>query len=218
MRINHASRDERFRTHPGLALYGIESYLAVPLRRRDGSYFGTLCTLDPAPTDLAEDAAAIFTLLADLIAFELEADEQGRQQEAQIRALEDVIAIAGHDLRQPLTILLGRLQLLARAARRATLTPEELAARVEELTGQVRRAPVSARTGRPRGRGRPHAATGTSSVAGREAGTDAGCSVPRCSVPRSRSTKRRSSPATGSDSFQMVRVDCQNCRGNGPVV
>ena len=140
MRINHASQDARFSTHPGLQLYGIESYLAVPLRRRDGSYFGTLCTLDPAPTDLAEDAAAIFTLLADLIAFELEADEQGRQQEAQIRALEDVIAIAGHDLRQPLTILLGRLQLLARAARRATLTPEELAARVEELTGQVRRA------------------------------------------------------------------------------
>jgi signal transduction histidine kinase len=140
MRINHASQDERFRTHPGLALYGIESYLAVPLRRRDGSYFGTLCTLDPAPTDLADDAAAIFTLLADLIAFELEADEQQRQQAAQIRALEDVIAIAGHDLRQPLTVLLGRLQLLARAARRESLTPEELATRVDELTGQVRRA------------------------------------------------------------------------------
>ena len=140
MQFNHASQDERFRAHPGLTLYGIESYLAVPLRRRDGSYFGTLCTLDPAPTALDEDAAAIFTLLADLIAYELEADEQQRQQEAQIRALEDVIAIAGHDLRQPLTILLGRLQLLARAARRGGLTPEELAARVEELTGQVRRA------------------------------------------------------------------------------
>lgn len=112
----------------------------MPLRRRDGSYFGTLCTLDPAPTDLADDAAAIFTLLADLIAFELEADEQQRQQAAQIRALEDVIAIAGHDLRQPLTVLLGRLQLLARAARRESLTPEELATRVDELTGQVRRA------------------------------------------------------------------------------
>ncbi|HEY8600839.1 MAG TPA: GAF domain-containing sensor histidine kinase [Thermomicrobiales bacterium] len=140
MRIRHASEDERFRSHPGLALYGIESYLAVPLRRRDGSYFGTLCTLDPAPTDLADDAAAIFTLLADLIAFELEADEQQRQQAAQIRTLEDVIAIAGHDLRQPLTILLGRLQLLARVARRGGLAPEELAARVDELTGQVRRA------------------------------------------------------------------------------
>jgi len=140
MRIAHASEEERYREHPGLALYGIESYLAVPLHRRDGSYFGTLCTLDPAPTSLDEDAAAIFTLLADLIAFELEADEQQRQQAAQIRALEDVIAIAGHDLRQPLTILLGRLQLLARAARRAPLAPEDLGTRVDALTAQVRRA------------------------------------------------------------------------------
>lgn len=140
MRINHASDDARFRTHPGLQLYGIESYLAVPLRRRDGSYFGTLCTLDPEPTALTDDTAAIFTLLADLIAFELEDDEQRRRQATQIRTLEEVIAIAGHDLRQPLTILLGRLQLLARAARRATLTPEDIAVRVDELTGQVRRA------------------------------------------------------------------------------
>jgi signal transduction histidine kinase len=140
MRINHASQDERFREHPGLVLYGIESYLAVPLYRRDGSPFGTLCTLDPAPTDLDDDALAIFTLLADLIAFELEADEQQQQQQAQLRALEEVIAIAGHDLRQPLTVLLARLQLLARAARQNSIPGPELAARAEGLAAQVRRA------------------------------------------------------------------------------
>ena len=140
MRINHASQDERFREHPGLLLYGIESYLAVPLHRRDGSPFGTLCTLDPAPTALDDDAFAIFTLLADLIAFELEADEQQRQQATQLRALEEIIAIAGHDLRQPLTVLLARLQLLARAARRDTIPAAELVARAESLTAQVRHA------------------------------------------------------------------------------
>ena len=139
MRINHASADPRFRAHPGLALHGIESYLAVPLIRRDGRPFGTLCTLDPRPAALGDDAFAIFHLLADLIAFELEADERQREREAQIRALEDVIAIAGHDLRQPLTVLLGELQLLARQVRREGAAPA-VAARVDGLIAQARRA------------------------------------------------------------------------------
>lgn len=95
-------------------IYGIESYIAVPLNRRDGSYFGTLCALDPLPATLSEDNFTIFHLLAQLIGFELEADEKQRQREAELRGLEDLIAIAGHDLRQPLTVLQGRIQLLAR--------------------------------------------------------------------------------------------------------
>jgi signal transduction histidine kinase len=56
-------------------VYGIQSYIAVPLVRRDGSYFGTLCAFDPQPTDLTEESFEVFYLLANLIAFELEADE-----------------------------------------------------------------------------------------------------------------------------------------------
>ncbi len=139
MLINHASADPRFRDHPGLALYGIESYIAVPLTRRDGSYFGTLCALDPQPTDLGEDAFEIFRLLAQLIAFEMEAEEERRRREADLRALEDFIAIAAHDLRQPLTILSGRLQLLVRQVRRS-LPAGEVAARLDDLMVQARRA------------------------------------------------------------------------------
>ncbi|MEO6457587.1 MAG: GAF domain-containing protein, partial [Chloroflexia bacterium] len=62
--MNHASTDPRFRDHPGLHLYGIESYIAVPLNRRDGSFFGTLCALDPLPADLSSDDFEIFSLLA----------------------------------------------------------------------------------------------------------------------------------------------------------
>lgn len=137
--VNHASADPRFRDHPGLALYGIESYIAVPLNRRDGSYFGTLCALDPEPAALDEDAFEVFQLLAQLIAFEMEADEERLRQAADRRALEDFIAIAAHDLRQPLTVLAGRLQLLARQVRRG-LGPDEIAERVDMLLGQARRA------------------------------------------------------------------------------
>ncbi|WP_405046635.1 GAF domain-containing protein [Pseudomonas sp.] len=83
--INKASVDPRFSAHPGLALYGIESYIAVPLNRLDGTYFGTLCALDTEPAQLSEADFDILQLLAQLIAFELEADEQQRRRDIQQR-------------------------------------------------------------------------------------------------------------------------------------
>lgn len=137
--IEHASVDPRVEGHPAPLLYGVESYIAVPLRRRDGSYFGTLCTLDPAVVEIDEDILSTFELLSRLLAFELEADEQQTQRESHIRTLEDIIAIAGHDIRQPLTAILGGLQFLSRRARRGA-SLDELADQADQLTAQVRRA------------------------------------------------------------------------------
>lgn len=101
-------------------MYGIESYIAVPLNRRDGSYFGTLCALDPLPAShLSEDNFAMFELLASLISYELEEQDNenlrralaeslaGQLQEAQLQAeeREKMMAILGHDLRNPLTAI-----------------------------------------------------------------------------------------------------------------
>ena len=118
--------------------YAIESYIAVPLMRRDGSYFGTLCSLDPSPTQLTDQHFEVYTLLAQLIAFELEAEEEQRRQEARRRALEGVIAVAAHDLRTPLTILYGKLQMLVRRMRRGTPSAE-LADTADSLLAQTRR-------------------------------------------------------------------------------
>lgn len=137
--IERASVDPRVDGHPAPLLYGVESYIAVPLRRRDGSYFGTLCTLDPAAVEIDEDILSTFELLSRLLAFELEADEQQTQRESHIRTLEDIIAIAGHDIRQPLTAILGGLQFLSRRARRGA-SLDELADQADQLTAQVRRA------------------------------------------------------------------------------
>jgi signal transduction histidine kinase len=139
--ITHASQDPRFQEHPGLHRYGIESYIAVPLFRPDGSPFGTLCALDPNPAPLTEQNFAIFRLLADLITFELEADEQQQRRETALRALEDFVAVAVHDLRQPLTALYGRAQMLARRAQRGA-SAEELALAAAQVAGHARRANV----------------------------------------------------------------------------
>lgn len=137
--IEHASVDVRVEGHPALSLYGVESYIAVPLVRRDGSSFGTLCTLDTLPVDIDDAVLSMFELLARLLVHEMEADEQQKQRESQIRTLEDIIAIAGHDIRQPLTTILGGLQFLSRRAHRGA-SPDDLATQADQLTIQVRRA------------------------------------------------------------------------------
>jgi signal transduction histidine kinase len=139
--ITHASADPRFRDHPGLHIYGIESYIAVPLRRRDGTTIGTLCALDPLPTAIPEATLADFRLLADLLAFELAALEEEQRRKDDLRLMEDFIAIAAHDLRQPLTALYGRAQLLTRRARRG-VSASDLLVSAEMVEAEARRAIV----------------------------------------------------------------------------
>ena len=79
MLINHASADPRFAEHPGHKLHGIQSYIAVPLNRRDGTYFGTLCAFDLLPAELTDEIFEVFHLLASLIAYELEAEDVEHQ-------------------------------------------------------------------------------------------------------------------------------------------
>jgi signal transduction histidine kinase len=122
-----------------LHLHGIESYIGVPLNRRDGTYFGTLCALDPQPTDLSDTDFEVFQLLSQLISFELEAEEQQAKRASEMRALEDIIAIAAHDLRQPLTVLSGRAELLARQARRGA-SGDQLLTGLDDIVKQARRA------------------------------------------------------------------------------
>lgn len=87
----------------------------MPLFRRDCSYFGTLCALDPLAANLNESNLLIFNLLANLIAFQLEAEDRRQKLDEELRATREMghirerfIGILGHDLRSPLnTILLG---------------------------------------------------------------------------------------------------------------
>lgn len=145
--ITRASADPRFVDHPAWQLYGIEGYVAVPLKRRNGDQFGVLCALDAQPTELTEDVFAIFQLLADLIAFELEADEQQRhqaaavayaQQEAAVR--DQFLASVAHDLKNPLTSIFGYAGFLKRLAERGGSIPvDRLLASVGNIQRSVTR-------------------------------------------------------------------------------
>jgi len=45
--IDEVATDPHWRRHPIPALYGFKSYVSVPIMLEDGSFFGTLCAIDP---------------------------------------------------------------------------------------------------------------------------------------------------------------------------
>lgn len=51
--IDHIGADPEWRTHPVPMLYGFESYVSLPVFLKDGSFYGTLCAIDPAPRILS---------------------------------------------------------------------------------------------------------------------------------------------------------------------
>ncbi len=81
--IEHASQDESFCRHPTPRMYGFESYIAVPIIRRNGEVFGTICALDPRPASLRDPKILrMVTLYAELIAAQLEIEDQLEANEA----------------------------------------------------------------------------------------------------------------------------------------
>ena len=141
--ITHASKDPVYRNHPALLNYKIESYIAVPLHRRNGSSFGVLCALDPDPSNLAPEHIDTLRLLASLISYELEAEELQQRLEVDLSAAQEaglardrLVGVLSHDLRTPLTSVVLGAQHLASLSR---LAPEDRRTAVAVL-GSARRA------------------------------------------------------------------------------
>lgn len=134
--IDHVDEDEIFRLHPTPKMYGLQSYISVPILHR-GEFFGTLCAIDPRPAKLRNpQTIMLFELFADLVGNHLDTQERlarseaallSERQTAELR--EQFIAVLGHDLRNPLAAIDGGAQLLMK-------TP--LSAKGEVIVGQVR--------------------------------------------------------------------------------
>lgn len=118
--IDHVAEDEIYRGHPTPAMYGFQSYISMPIFRRDGTMFGTLCAIDPKPRVLKTPAViGMFKLFAELIGFHIDstdrlassqADLMDERKTAELR--EQFIAVLGHDLRNPLAALDAGARLL----------------------------------------------------------------------------------------------------------
>ena len=118
--IDHVAEDDEFRDHHTPAMYGIQSYISMPIRLTDGTFFGTLCAIDPEPHRLkTQENIAMFEMFADMIGFHLSTIERLEMvetilsDERETAALrEQFIAVLGHDLRNPLMAIRSGVTLL----------------------------------------------------------------------------------------------------------
>lgn len=108
--FDDATLHYRYRDHHTPRIYGLRSYISMPIIRADGSFWGTLCAIDPNPAKVDNpQVIGTFKLFAELIAHHLDAADRLRSTEASLereRELselrEQFIAVLGHDLRNPL--------------------------------------------------------------------------------------------------------------------
>ena len=120
--FDHASEDPVYRGHHTPRIYGIESYISVPIVRPGGEYFGNLCALDPVPRHVTDPKTmAMFQSFAELIGRQLDVEERQEETEdalldarATAELREQFIAVLGHDLRSPLASIGAIGQILAR--------------------------------------------------------------------------------------------------------
>ncbi|MFJ7111346.1 ATP-binding protein [Pseudomonas sp. NPDC098740] len=120
--IDKASEDPLYRDHHTPRLYQFESYIAVPIFRTDGRFFGTLCALDPNPAPLKSSTIqSTMESFARMLALQIESEENLQKTEAALRQeretaelREQFIAVLGHDLRNPLFAISAGAEMLLR--------------------------------------------------------------------------------------------------------
>ncbi len=73
--IDHVAENAQYRAHHTPLQYGFQSYISMPIVLPDGTFFGTLCAIDPRPARLkTPETIGMFKLFAELIAFHLDAN------------------------------------------------------------------------------------------------------------------------------------------------
>lgn len=108
--IDHVSLDPHYCDHQTPKMYRFESYITIPVFRTDGSFFGTICALDPEPAQLKSSTIqATMESFARLISLQMDAEENQQRTESALlleretaELREQFIAVLGHDLRNPL--------------------------------------------------------------------------------------------------------------------
>lgn len=136
--IDNVAADPTYSSHHTPQIYGLQSYISVPIVLPDGSFFGTLCAIDPNPHEVNNpQIIGTFTLFAELIAYHLDAEDRINIAETKVvdgqtfsDLREQFIAVLGHDLRNPLAGLEGGRRMLS------TMHDDPKSVRILRLMGE----------------------------------------------------------------------------------
>lgn len=120
--FNDASTDDVYKDHPIARKFGIVSYASIPIRRGDGSFFGTLCAIDTEPRNVKDPRVVeMLEMFADVIGRSLETEERLEAQEDNLaheqkltHLQNELVAVLGHDLRNPVAAFAAGIRQLER--------------------------------------------------------------------------------------------------------
>lgn len=98
--FGHASAHPIFRDHHTPKQYGLESYISVPIFRRDKTFFGTLCAIDAVPNTIDADTVKVDTIMlfAQLIGYQLDMVDDLDASAARLQAFESKSALRDKDV------------------------------------------------------------------------------------------------------------------------
>jgi len=107
---------EGWEDDPAYETFDLESYVGGKVRV-DGELFGTLCFASTRPREVAfSDAERTFIeLTAQWIGRELERRRRKAELQRQVERLDEFASLVSHDLRNPLNVAMGRLDLALEA-------------------------------------------------------------------------------------------------------
>ena len=118
--VNDATKDSRFDNNPLVhESPNVYFYAGAPLIVKNGVKLGTLCLFDGKPNSLTELQQKTLTVLSRQVTYlmELELGQLLLQQhvkeiEMQNESLKKIAQIQSHDIRQPLTSILGMINVI----------------------------------------------------------------------------------------------------------
>lgn len=107
LRVTNAREDPRVSDNLAIRDLGVIAYLGVPVRDTDGQVLGSLCAIDHVPREWSPRDAQLLRDLAAMLETELHLRATLDEAVEHEAARNEMLAVLSHDLRTPLTVLVG---------------------------------------------------------------------------------------------------------------
>ncbi|OKL39502.1 histidine kinase [Pontibacter flavimaris] len=156
--IDCVAEDPLYKDHHTPRIYGLQSYISIPIILKNGAFFGTLCAIDTKPAKLNNDKViGMFTMFAELLAFHLQSLELlERSQVAAFELqhenkaltqenfdLESFVYTASHDLKSPVSNIEGLLNELSEVIAREHLDKADVRQLIHMMRHSLKRFAVT---------------------------------------------------------------------------
>lgn len=156
--IDHVDKDPLYCNHHTPKIYGLQSYISVPIILKTGEFFGTLCAIDAKPAKVNNTKViGTFTMFSELLAFHLQSQdvlERSYQANVELHTknklltnvnneLDNFVYTASHDLKAPISNIEGLLHVLSDTVAQDSLNREEINQIIGMMKSNLKRFAVT---------------------------------------------------------------------------